>query len=475
MHLDQAIVINSRESENGQYTVSGWINCPADSRSILRFVTNGTAENQVDGLHWAVTGGWYKYLPATGSIEYFSVTAEFDREVHGIPEIRIERWRGSGEIDLLLHGSGWQPVSLFWGDEAAFSLFQRNTIGLIVQFPFKSGFVTASEATSPSLLPRLKSPRPPLGRTSGLKADLDKQALKELERYNFDALVIDLNSLCLPLVKCDGSYVEETREARALGVIPVEADPLTPTSDEYLSVLKRSLLALIRVIRPRPIFFLTPKVQEEDSVHSTEYIDPGHFSVIERLNLEDLGMIRLAVDSTGDGQGHIANPVALSDLVEPYSFTFDEHMTEKEPLSRLVLHNRFSSASATPHFQGLELPSDFEIQVDVLVPQRYPHRNLILSLDLEDREGNLIDEPLGKHGISRSKMDGLNYFRYFPEIQGSETASFTFSLPEHVRCTGFSVVPLRELGSVFVSRVAIQSDVIVRRESLNEVNMQEEA
>ena len=67
-----------------------------------------------------------------------------------------------------------------------------------------------------------------------------------------------------------------------------------------------------------------------------------------------------------------------------------------------------------------------------------------------------------------SKMPGIDYFVYFPEISGSETVTIEVDLPEHVNCRALVLKQIRDLGPVFISRLEIQSNQLLIHESTSE-------
>ena len=401
MYLDQAIVINDREAEDGRYLIHGWINCPPDSRVILRFVTKGSAADQVVGLHWAVTGGWYKYLPATGKRERFEVEAYFDEVIHGIPEIRIERWFGNGDIELLLDRPGWHPVTAFWGSDQAYAAFVNETVGLIERFPYTSCLATAGEPKNGDLFTRLQASNKSKANFPELHADLEKLALSALEKSNFDAIVIDLKSMCVPIWNVQGTYIEVSPEARSLGQVVMEAEILTVADEEYLSVLRRSLNAVLQCIRPRPAIIQIERLpvgQEPEDLDFNEKFE----SMIEELKLEELGFELLSINGHYSRKPALSERIELEQWIEPYWATFDENMTVPDKPSNITLVSKLTPLADIDVATVSGLANRFRVEVDVLTPlKQYKDRNLLLALELEDSDGNPLDESLSRYSVSR--------------------------------------------------------------------------
>ncbi|AHI19543.1 hypothetical protein [Corynebacterium casei] len=468
MFLDEAIVINDHQPEDGVYRIGGWINCPPESRVILRFVTKGTQRDQVDGLHWAATGGWYKYLPASGNRDRFEIEAYFDKEIHGTPEVRIERWYGNGDIELLLDRPGWQPLAAFWGSDQAYSDFSNNTLGIIKRVSYSSCLVTAGEPSNQDLINRLHASNKSIEKFPELHADLERRIIKTLATTDFDALVIDLESLCVPISNVEGTYIEVSPEARSLGSLVMESDVVKVGDGEYFRVLKNSLDSLLQSLRPRPIL-----IQLRESDAELSCAEPGSDekfnSTIQNLMLEESGFEFLRIPGRSSGGSLSAKKIELENLIEPYWTTFDENMTLREKPSQLNLVSNLTPLDAVQTAPVKGLFNSFRVEVDVLVsPKQYKDRNLLLTLEIEDQEGNPLNESLSRYSVSRSAMPGIDYFMYFPEIRGSETVTFEVNLPEYAKCRAIGVQQIRDIGSVFISRFAIQSDHLLNYEMPSE-------
>ncbi|APT82182.1 hypothetical protein CAMM_04365 [Corynebacterium ammoniagenes DSM 20306] len=413
----------------------------------------------MDGLHWAAKGGWYKYLPSSGESEHFEVRAMFDEYVHGTPEVRIERWFGNGEIEIYLQGHGSQPHTLFWGSDDAYSNFVDTNWGLIERFPLSSCLVTAGEPKSWDALNRLQSCKGSLTNSTELAADIRKIALERLQEYSYDVLVIDIDSLNSPIVTHDRTYFEATRYARALGIVPVDARIINPGSKEYTAVLWRSLIALLQAARPRPVFITWQN-------HKTEITDSKaaspNWKSVSLLNRKELGKLGFLDFHSSVSGGEVASQHRnLRELVKLHPFILDEHLSTIERPFSLEIVSMPLEVKELPKFTLQGMPRHFEVSVDVLVANNYRDKNLLLTLDLESQDGAPADENLSAYSIARSKMEGIDYYRYFPSIQGSKTVTFKVGLPDHIRCIGIGIKQVRELDPVFISRIEILSDVII--------------
>ena len=458
MLLDHSIVINTEKSSGGRYTINGWIKCPVGTRALLRFLTKGTEDDSVEGLHWGVTGGWYKYLPATGDREYFQISATFDEEIHGDPEIRVERWFGDGEIELFLEQDKWQPKILFWGDDDAYELLLNSSVGLIERFPLSSCLITAAEPKSSSLRERLEPSVRGSDSDLELMTDIDKSAFEMLSQKHFDAIIIDLMSLRLPIIRTSGTHIQCTSGWDPRGVDSVDTVMVCPDSKEYSEVLRRSLRTLLTVVRPRPVVLQVQKRSQSGTEGEYKPLIAALHSESDGIKPSDFVFYELPAEEICQSRDKGFEPVDLGDLLAAQMINVDSFMMERELASKKVV------ISSPVHIDNLEyislenLPSEFVIEIDIIAPLEYRERNLLLTLELEDTNGEPIDSSLSQFSIWRSKIKGVDYFKYFPAIQGSAGAEFEVKLPENIRCTAIGVKQIRNQGDVFVTRVEIQSD-----------------
>ncbi|NMF31966.1 hypothetical protein HF851_06700 [Corynebacterium ammoniagenes] len=420
-------------------------------------MTEGTSRDQVEGLHWGATGGWYRYLPASGEKEYFEVTARFDYPIHGTPEVRIERWYGNGQIELFLQGYGWQPLTLYWGSDESYSEFMGCSSGLVERFELSSGLVAASEPRNGSLINRLEASAEGTVESHGLRADIEKQSFHKLQTLNFDALVIDLKSLCTPVVNVDGVYIEPSREARAFGAVPLDSSPVEVGADEYSVLLRKSLIELLKAVRPSPIFIFDHEQLIKPELQNTNLTDGPGGSVLDTMGLEKMGFLNICLPIDSKKEGGTAHHIRLDKLIEPHLYSFDEYMVRLEPACQLSLLSRptLLTELEVNYVQGLA--KDFLVEVDVLVSRKYRENNLLLTFELEGSDGTPTEEKLGRYGISKSKIPGIGYFKYFPQVRSSDTAIFKVELPEHIRCVGIGVKQVRDQGPVFVSRIEVHA------------------
>lgn len=458
MLLDKSLAINTAIPADGQYTISGWIKCPVGTRALLRFITEGTADDSIEGLHWGATGGWYKYLPATGAMEYFQVSATFDESIHRIPEIRIERWFGDGEIELLLEQEKWQPKVLFWGDDKAYEALLKSSIGLIERFPLSSCLITAAEPRCEALSNRLTTGKQSSDRSAELTADIEKRALGMLLEQDFDALVLDIESLCRPIINFQGSHIEFTSDAKSLGVGLVNPEIIDAGSTNYLNILRRSLQSILRIVRPRPVVVQA----RAGEISASEIEDNSIVGVLrmdqEESNLNDFVFLDLPSDQAIDSVTTTSKRIDFGDLLEFSLVNLDANMMQREKSDKIVLlSNPVHIRQLEPH-KFSHLPSEFVVEIDVLAPFKYRERNLLMTFELENSNGEPFEGNLSQYSIFRSTMKGVNYFKYFPAVQGSSVAEFEVSLPEHVRCTAIGIREIRDQGDVFVTRIEIQSD-----------------
>lgn len=463
MLLDNSLAVNIENPADGQYFISGWINCPVGSRALLRFLTTGTAEHPVEGLHWGSTGGWYKYLPATGKFDRFEVWASFDREVHGTPEIRIERWFGDGEIELLLDQDNWSPKILFWGGDSAYDALLGRSRGLFERFPLSSCLLTAAEPKFEVESYWGRMARESQNKSLEFKADTEKLALELLGQSNFDILVLDLELLCVPIVDLQGTRVELNRYTKALGVEFLKTELINPGSQEHFEILRHSLKTILTVIRPKPVVF-------QSRGNSQLGFNYEHRSIAEALKTEfsvdgesDFTFLDIPFDEDKDSEIGALKEIDFGRIFSSSLVTLDAYMAQREKASTIVL------LSSPIHIEQLDkqnfryLPSEFTVEIDILVPQKYRERNLLLTFDIEGLDGKPLVDNLSKFSIYRSTMHGINYFKYFPSVQGSATVEFEVRLPENVRCTAIGVTEIRSRGDVFVTRFEIHSDVNLER------------
>lgn len=458
MYLNRTVILNSPKSVDGKYKVSGWINCPKDSRVLLRFLTGGTSKDQVEGLHWGATGGWYKYLPASGKKEYFEVTASLDDAIHGAPEIRIERWYGDGEIEVVLESYGWQPLTLYWGNDESFKSFLQSSLGLVEKFELNSSLVTAAEPKNGNLVHRLKTSSTVTKFSPDLIANVEKNAFQRLELKGYDALVVDLKSLCVPIINVEGVYIELTREARAFGAVPLNNAPIEPGTPEYLAILRKSLVKILQFVRPRPVFIFDSERTVSTNSETAELRTRALDSMLDSLELEDMGFIHFFDAEPCEEKTSEIQRKILDELIEPHLYSFDKHMVISEPANKFRLLTQPSQLRhlSTKPVEGL--PQKFSVEVDVLVSHKYRENNLVLTLELENFDGSQVTEKLGGYSISKSKNPEIGYFKYFPPVKSSETVQFEIELPEGIKCVGIGVNQVRDQGPVFISRLEVKSN-----------------
>lgn len=447
MLLEDDVRINCPEQPEGVYENSGWVRCPADTKVLVRFRTKGNSDDNVKGLSWSSTGGWYKYLPATGKREHFKVAALFEKNVHGVPEISLERWSGDGEIEILLNERSLQLVTMFWGDDSSYSQFIKRTRGLVTRFPYHSGLVTAGQPWDAELQQRLEGTSLPTPDGNLLLADTRKQVFARLDDFRFDALVIDWFSLCPPIVKLGNTYIEASRIARAIGLIPLDASVLESGNIEYHRILEKSLRDLTQRVCPRPVFVqLEPGASLGESNDVVEDVNPNlDLFIFQRLS--QMGIVPLETNSEASAVNDSV-AIALDKQIDEYEVNWNAGIRRSNFLCSTRLVTAFTPINELKEVPLNNLSGAFEIELDLLTLTSYRENNLILTFDIVEDDGRATERNLSKYSIYRSSLEGVDYFKYLPLSHGSETFTIDVSLPEELRCKGIGIQQVRDFGPV---------------------------
>lgn len=472
MLIDQSLALGPVEAEDGSVVIRGWIKAPVSSKVMIRFETFGTETDQVEGLYWASIGGWYRYLPATGKPEYFELNTSFDLETHGVPLLWVERWSGEGEIDVVIDGYTGPHKLLFWSNSFGQEKL-RSTFGVPTEcFGLDSGLITAGAVRSTFANQKLSRVRNKILKKEVPVADITKTTLKRLDEASYDALVVDIESMLRPIACVEDSYIEDSTDARALGVIPLGARVLTPNDSQYWDVLLQSFESVVVASRPRPVIALVPNSTADASCEANrlppgvqdEAFDEQNLPWDEFANqLLTLGVEIVRIDSekrlSAMGRTRIREILREGKIV-------DSRM-KKLPLAlpETTLASSCEIRVGEPQIlDGLRLAEDFFVEADILVPSSFPVRNLILVLKLEIPTEDFDSTALRASEIYRSSLLGVEYFKYIETIEGYRHYQIPVTLPKSVTCSGIGFAQVRSEQKVGVRNLAVRAERSLRQE-----------
>ncbi|WP_149029422.1 polysaccharide pyruvyl transferase family protein [Corynebacterium halotolerans] len=117
---------------------------------------------------------------------------------------------------------------------------------------------------------------------------------------------------------------------------------------------------------------------------------------------------------------------------------FDEIEKGRKPIEELSMGDPStpSEISLNVNSESRNIRFDFSAELD----DRIKFRDVLISLDLVDRDGNEVKGARKIEGLTWSNSARVNHYRYIRVVPGSWTYSEEFHLPSDVRCTRAKVL-----------------------------------
>lgn len=457
MKIDQSLALGSVATEDGLVVIRGWILAPASIKVLIRFETLGTQDDQVEGLHWSSIGGWYKYLPATGKVEYFEVDTYFKPSKHGVPKMSVQRWAGDGEIDLVIDGyTGPYKLGL-WSNST-----NRERLISSLEFPteffeLEGGLVSTVCPHSVTANENLLTPQNKRHKNS--EGVFSRSALEEIRNGSFDALVVDVESLLFPIAKVGDAYIEASKKARTFRTIPLGTPTLTLTEPECWSVFLRALESVVIAARPRQVIALLPAscARASNTLDKTppEDLDGASIPWSEVVTeLKSVGAVVLYLNSdktlSSSVNARIRQILDHGSIIDGRTRALPSTLPERSVASKYEIQKDEPLVIDGPGVTG-----NFFVEVDLRIPLDYPARNLILVLSLETPGDQFELSELRKDRIYQSSLAGVEYFKYVETQEGYRHYRIPVFLPESVVCRGIGFGQVRSKEKVAVQNVVI--------------------
>lgn len=340
-------------------------------------------------------------------------------------------------------------------------------------FGINSGLITSGSVRSSFAIQKLQESRNKDSQDEATVADISKSTLKSLHTANFDALVIDIESMLKPIANVEDSYIEDSTEARILGAIPLGSRVLTPNESSYWGVLLQSFESVVVASRPRPVIALLPNTNSSGSSELHQQMVEEHNGSINEyvLSWDELAnklleigveVVRLNNDKSisVEGLSEIGEILRKGKVVDSLMSVLPSVFPKTE------LATSYEIQKGEPQIlEGLGLSGEFIVETDIQVPVGYPERNLILVLELEPNAATPNTTALRKAEVYRSSLLGVEYFKYIETGEGYRHYQIPVTLPELVTCSGIGFAQVREKQEVNVRNVAIRAESSVWQES----------
>lgn len=454
MRVDHSLVLPIDEHDDGHYRVMGWIKADPSTKVMIRFETPAGKFNEVEGLFRTRAGGWYRYLPSTGNAEFFEVEVDLDLKEFGRPRVSIDRWAGEGDIELFVEGVTDKPKLLFWGSKPSFEALAQGLSNPAERFVYETTFASAGAPKSRTLLEDPRIPQNILRTRNSMMADFSKKSVELVNDYHYDLLVLDVESLAVPIVRVHNTVVEDTGQVRQFRIVPAKTQPVAPGDDDYASIFVASMRAVLHAARPRPVArFQRDSVGPDAAVKESEALlglnQQALDDLVGMLNNQIEGIVAMTaediavrMDSFESWLGGENPSVAILDPSHELAREKPD-VWETEGSTRSIISSPLCVGAEAMVKFGTFL-RHFTVRFDLLATEQVNEKSVLLSLDLVDLDGESVQANLGEWGIWKSQNSRIGYFRYTQSQPGLRGYYEEISLPPEVFCRGVRFVPFDE-------------------------------
>lgn len=285
-------------------------------------------------------------------------------------------------------------------------------------------------------------------------ADFSKNSVELISDHHYDLLILDIESLAVPVVRIYNTVVEDTYQVRQLRIVPAKSQPVAPGDDDYASIFVASMRAVLHAARPRPVaLFQRDSVEPDAAVKESEALlglnQHALDDLVVMLNNQFEGISAMAaediaerMDSFESWLGGVNPSVAMLDPSHELARENPDE-GETEGSTRSVISSPLCVGAETMVEFGTFLRY-FTVRFDLLATEQVNEKSVLLSLDLVDLDGESVQANLGEWGIWKSQNSRIGYFRYTQPQLGLREYYEEISLPPEVFCRGVRFVPFDE-------------------------------